>query len=162
MLAKQTPHQVTRECVRCDGDLLPLERPCLLCDGVGAVTVTVLSDTDSPDVLNDLAVDAQFDLEVTKGLRFECSQETADYMNAQVRSAKLSICAQCFMPCGGSLSRRLAPGTARCAACVAGACEVCGADDASKCSCPQCGEHVCECPDDAFERDANEQLARMR
>lgn len=42
------------------------------------------------------------------------------------------------------------------------ACSVCGADDDSKCSCQQCGEHVCECPDDAFEREANEQLRGMR
>jgi hypothetical protein len=85
MLAKQTPHQVTRECVRCHGDILPLERPCLLCDGSGEVTVTVLADTDCPHVLNDLAVDAQFDLEVAKGLRFQCSQDTADHFNAMVR-----------------------------------------------------------------------------
>lgn len=71
-------------------------------------------------------------------------------------------CAVCFLPCGGGLTRKLSPGRAVCTACVARECETCGADDDSKCSCQQCGEHVCECPDDAFERDANEQLARMR
>lgn len=37
-------------------------------------------------------------------------------------------------------------------------CETCGADDASKCVCPYCGEHACDCPDPAFEDEADEQL----
>lgn len=39
-------------------------------------------------------------------------------------------------------------------------CETCGADDASECSCPQCGEHGCDCQDDSFEDWADEQIRK--
>ena len=37
-------------------------------------------------------------------------------------------------------------------------CDVCGADNPVECSCPQCGEHACDCPDTEFEDWADEQI----
>jgi hypothetical protein len=67
-------------------------------------------------------------------------------------------CALCFLPCGGGLNRKLAPGRALCEECVAGGCEVCGADDDRKCRCERCGEHWCDCPDTEFDDWADEQI----
>ena len=42
----------------------------------------------------------------------ECER---DYMHG---FSKISICAQCFLPCGGELARQFAPSSACCVECV--------------------------------------------
>jgi hypothetical protein len=87
MLNKHRTVTATRECVRCQSLNVQPERICKLCDGANEVTVTVSVDTDCPNALNDSCVDAQYEMEIARGLRApDVSDATAEAMNALVRS----------------------------------------------------------------------------
>ncbi len=84
MLSKHTV-TVTVDCVRCQSLVRPPERICGLCDGSNEVTVTVNIGAGC-DSLNDACTDAQYEMEIAKGLRApDISDETAAAMNALVR-----------------------------------------------------------------------------
>lgn len=75
---------------------------CDNCGTLGIVKNACVGGMDSSQCATCRHADPEDDLE-----GYECELDS-----------KISICAQCFLPCGGELSRQFAPSTARCTECV--------------------------------------------
>lgn len=80
---------------------------CDNCGTLGIVKNACVGGMDTSQCATCRNADPEDDLD-----GYECER---DYMHG---FSKISICAQCFLPCGGELARQFAPSTARCVECV--------------------------------------------